>query len=1087
MFAAIFSKILKFNKYHGDDGKFTSKAKAVHAGHKNKPTVSAMEDALAKVGPDAFEAAVNEHLAKFPNLSPNRMASEIELVARQLIAKADFAKVLKYNPYHGPDGKFATHGTATFVSLRGKQYANILTQPGKNTQAVDTALNKLGNTAHAFGKNYRAGMEGSAQFANNALDQMTLAANAAHTYGNHSQAYGEQRQALREKIANAFAKTGLPAAEKEGLGIPLTASEHAAIAAATLKQKAKEDKKLKTKLEKEMVNKQVEANLAAEAAAASQDWAKHDQIQAEFYAAKEAFLAAGGTQSEAYNLQDKAAKELVKVKDKHAAKFLAIAEEGVMAAKSGDHKTKEKLQKKALKYHKDHMGYMPFSGAQELVQVAKDNVNAKKKLALEAHGKLNDEFYAGRATIEQLDASTLAITKLGATADEKFQAEDDYQAAKAAKKLTGQAPVTAASMADTLAKMGVAMPKDPKQEHAENVQAWLDAKANATKLGTQEAADASIAALKKYKASKDKLMAGGMSESDTLKIIDEVKEGKYKQATGNQVPKKDAKQQAEEKYMAAYKAWSDSNAPGTNTQEWQDFQNAKIELQQNHGHTLGTLSGLKQKVNSGEFTPEAGNQLPEAPKVKMASTMATPLNKDEAMHLAKAMGKQYYDLKAAGAGEADLAKAHALYDQAKDKYVEHGGKKDEFASISSDLKSQATSDYNTIHKAKAQAKQKAYNDVTSAAEAWEDSVAQGDHPDTVAMWKKNMEQTIASAEDEGHMDSTAIATAKQVAKTNATAKVAQIKETHKKAVQASIFKLHSAELAADGNGMNEHALPFANSVQEAKKYLTPEEISAVKEEGKAEAAKQWATIKAFKDAVGNPHATASQYDAKGDAFKYPVGDDKLYKKFKNDQDTQIQQLTSSTRSVLEGYTGSAYTPVNKAVGKYGTAKMTGGNPDPVPSHIKSQAEAMDSAFQQIKLGEDLRLRRNMPQKYFWNQLGFTDDQMHDLSPETLQSMVGKVYKETAYGSTSMNKDFTSFYSEEPNKTGGMQLNIRAHKDINGLRLASISSHSHEEEVVMPRGTTYVIRSVKKVGNFKHGSKFSYVVEVDAIGMFPDKL
>jgi hypothetical protein len=271
-----------------------------------------------------------------------------------------------------------------------------------------------------------------------------------------------------------------------------------------------------------------------------------------------------------------------------------------------------------------------------------------------------------------------------------------------------------------------------------------------------------------------------------------------------------------------------------------------------------------------------------------------------------------------------------------------------------------------------------------------------------------------------------------------------------------------------------------NTIQDYQHLLTKEQIAAAKNAGVGTATTSFKAIQAFKEAVGDPSKTASAYDAAADTFKYPSGD----VDFAKQQDAMIHKLPDATIGILKSYTGSGYTTINKAAGAYGSAKMAGLNPEPLLSWQKNQIADMDEAFSQIKLGQNVALRRNMPQKYFWNQLGITTDKMDGMTQEQVEAFVGKTYKETAFGSASMNENFNSGFSGEMNKTGGMILRIRAAADTNAVRVASISGHDGEEEVVMGRGTTYVIRSIKKLGS---GHKYRYEVFVDAIGTFPDAL
>jgi hypothetical protein len=49
--------------------------------------------------------------------------------------------------------------------------------------------------------------------------------------------------------------------------------------------------------------------------------------------------------------------------------------------------------------------------------------------------------------------------------------------------------------------------------------------------------------------------------------------------------------------------------------------------------------------------------------------------------------------------------------------------------------------------------------------------------------------------------------------------------------------------------------------------------------------------------------------------------------------------------------------------------------------------------------------------------------------------------------------------------------------------SAISSHDNEQEVIMGRGTTYVIRAIRR----KDSGAYHYEVDADVLGTFPDSL
>lgn len=168
--------------------------------------------------------------------------------------------------------------------------------------------------------------------------------------------------------------------------------------------------------------------------------------------------------------------------------------------------------------------------------------------------------------------------------------------------------------------------------------------------------------------------------------------------------------------------------------------------------------------------------------------------------------------------------------------------------------------------------------------------------------------------------------------------------------------------------------------------------------------------------------------------------------------------------------------------------MLGKEHDTFTSSDIDRMEKMDSVFAKTTLGKNVLLRRNMAQKYFWEQLGFDVSKVDSLTEEDLKGIVGKVYKETAYSSTSMDPFFSGQFQGEAGKTGGAVLHIRAGASMPGLRAKALSGHSGEEEVILPRGTTYVVRKITKLPKdpYNESSK-RFEIYVDMIGAFPDSI
>lgn len=478
----------------------------------------------------------------------------------------------------------------------------------------------------------------------------------------------------------------------------------------------------------------------------------------------------------------------------------------------------------------------------------------------------------------------------------------------------------------------------------------------------------------------------------------------------------------------------------------------------------------------------------DAPSVSK-SPMKKPATKEEAMDAAKALGAQYYLLKEgkyAGtnnpAAQPELAAAHSLYQQAKDHYVALGGSKDAFSSVSSSLKNDAVS---KLSKAKAEAetvknfhKQEVMDSAESLAQA-----VKNHKPGTKvlqAAYDKHAKVVKAASE---HIGQGVIQTYEAAGKDKYAKALTMVKESATSSVQAAAAGLHAALLKHPKDKEHEDVLKAASHLDGVLKInsgvLSKEEITAAKSAGRQITAANHKSSLALADAFKNAPKVAASYDKKASSFKEVT----YSQEFKDHGYAQVSKLSSTEKSVLSGYTGSDFTQTNRTVGAFGTAKMKGLPVSPLSNGLIHTMNAMDSIFSKTTLGADAKLRRNMPQKYFWEQLGFSIEQMNKMSDADLAALSGRVYKETAYSSTSTRGTFEGCFSQEAQKTGGLSLRIRASKDMPGIHAKSISKHSGEDEVVLPRGTSYVIRSIRRTPN----SKFLYDVHVDMIGAFPDKL
>lgn len=481
------------------------------------------------------------------------------------------------------------------------------------------------------------------------------------------------------------------------------------------------------------------------------------------------------------------------------------------------------------------------------------------------------------------------------------------------------------------------------------------------------------------------------------------------------------------------------------------------------------------------------------PGVAKPQSFKDPKTKQEALDAVHAMGKQYYLLKGGKYPNAsktsppqELADAYGLYSKAKAAYEKHGGDPGEFPNISLKLKDSAKNELAYAASAKASKLSSLTSSLHDAAQNYMATKAKhGSSSAEAKTAEKAMNSIVKEAKKhlpEGNVnDSIAKGVQSHLASVEASKKAA-IQTFHDAA-----YNLHYATLKHKDNPNHEEVLKAASEFdavagkQSGSKIVKQADLVKASSEAKAAAKANLKSEKEFAKKYGSATKVASLYDKEEATFKYRDKDPS----FAAHGNKQIAKLTPQEHDTVNSYTGSSFTSLNKAVGAFGTAKMKGLPTEPLSDGRKAQMENMDGVFAKTTLGKNVNLRRNMPQKYFWEQLGISVEKANSMSQEELNKMVGKVYKETAYSSTSMREDFNSSFAKETVKTGGAVLRIRAGKDMPGMYAKSISQHSSEAEVILPRGTTYVVRKVTRLNDGSGNNKVE--IHVDMIGAFPDKL
>jgi ADP-ribose pyrophosphatase YjhB (NUDIX family) len=224
-----------------------------------------------------------------------------------------------------------------------------------------------------------------------------------------------------------------------------------------------------------------------------------------------------------------------------------------------------------------------------------------------------------------------------------------------------------------------------------------------------------------------------------------------------------------------------------------------------------------------------------------------------------------------------------------------------------------------------------------------------------------------------------------------------------------------------------------------------------------------------------------KYIGMKDTFKYPwdsgssLADPSLKSKFSAFQTKQINKVLKGNGSptqeqndmyyALQSYTGGWHNTANKAIADLVI------NGTPIPQSIKSKIALVDKAIGQIKLGHDLLLNRSIASKYLFSYFGLSTNP----SQIEISSLIGRKYKELGIVSASMKPTWKTSYQDT--SEGQLDFVIKAGAEFCGVRSHSLSNHPNEAEVTLPRGTTYIIEDIKKIGPKKWEAQVSIVAQI----------
>lgn len=192
------------------------------------------------------------------------------------------------------------------------------------------------------------------------------------------------------------------------------------------------------------------------------------------------------------------------------------------------------------------------------------------------------------------------------------------------------------------------------------------------------------------------------------------------------------------------------------------------------------------------------------------------------------------------------------------------------------------------------------------------------------------------------------------------------------------------------------------------------------------------------------------------------------KNYRDHSQAQAALLSSLEKNAVSEYTGSGFTAINKAA-VYGTKDLD----------VNSQLTNLESAINKVTLGENLTLYRTAPSKWFLQAMGLGEANS-EVSLDDLKSVVGKVYVERAFSSTTRKSSMVSSYTSTVDKSGRVRFTIRAPSTAKALETShnDLSGNPSEWEVILQRNSMLYVRSVSKDAK-------QINVEVDLVGVHHD--
>lgn len=205
-------------------------------------------------------------------------------------------------------------------------------------------------------------------------------------------------------------------------------------------------------------------------------------------------------------------------------------------------------------------------------------------------------------------------------------------------------------------------------------------------------------------------------------------------------------------------------------------------------------------------------------------------------------------------------------------------------------------------------------------------------------------------------------------------------------------------------------------------------IPIMKGQSRAEAAKKYYASKHGKTVAKLSSKTSSKNKSEDIGYESKITRKELMDKY---------NISSEERNSVREYTADGYKDINEQLIKYK------GNLDECSFYVSNNCDYIDSALQKLPKHEGL---------------------VHRKEPMEMASKYkeGHTYSHDNYTSTTAWMDWNNTSGVEWKSTEGhVQLEI---KQSSGSNVSKLSANPKENEVILPRGFTYKVNKIEKIGD-----------------------